>query len=145
MVRPFAKITQSIGDLTDGYDTDYLQVYTYEETGLISDAFNKMLGRLKSLDESRQEFVSNVSHELKTPLTSMKVLSDSILMQKDAPVKLYQENVIIPIIRVSLSSPYKIVTGMSQDSMSVFLPFCYSNDRTDEGGYLGWLFWKFHV
>ncbi|MCI9077131.1 MAG: HAMP domain-containing histidine kinase [Dorea sp.] len=91
MVRPFAKITQSIGDLTDGYDTDYLQVYTYEETGLISDAFNKMLGRLKSLDESRQEFVSNVSHELKTPLTSMKVLSDSILMQKDAPVKLYQE------------------------------------------------------
>ena len=32
-----------------------------------------------------------MSHELKTPLTSMKVLSDSILMQKDAPVKLYQE------------------------------------------------------
>ncbi len=91
MVRPFAKITKSIGDLTDGYDTDYLHVYTYEETGLISEAFNKMLVRLKSLDESRQEFVSNVSHELKTPLTSMKVLSDSILMQKDAPVELYQE------------------------------------------------------
>ena len=91
MVRPFAKITKSIGDLTDGYNTDYLHVYTYEETGLISDAFNKMLGRLKSLDESRQEFVSNVSHELKTPLTSMKVLSDSILMQKDAPVELYRE------------------------------------------------------
>ena len=87
MVRPFAKI----GDLTDGYNTDYLNVYTYEETGLISDAFNKMLGRLKSLDESRQEFVSNVSHELKTPLTSMKVLSDSILIQKDAPVELYRE------------------------------------------------------
>ena len=32
-----------------------------------------------------------MSHELKTPLTSMKVLSDSILMQKDAPVELYQE------------------------------------------------------
>ena len=91
MVRPFAKITKSIGDLTDGYHTDYLHVYTYEETGLISEAFNKMLGRLKSLDESRQEFVSNVSHELKTPLTSMKVLSDSILMQNDAPVELYQE------------------------------------------------------
>ena len=87
MVRPFAKITKSIGDLTDGYNTDYLHVYT----GLISDAFNKMLGRLKSLDESRQEFVSNVSHELKTPLTSMKVLSDSILIQKDAPVELYRE------------------------------------------------------
>lgn len=91
MVRPFARITKSIGALTDGYDADYLHVYTYEETGLISDAFNKMLGRLKKLDDSRQEFVSNVSHELKTPLTSMKVLSDSLLMQKDAPIELYQE------------------------------------------------------
>ncbi|MDO4313553.1 MAG: ATP-binding protein [Eubacteriales bacterium] len=91
MVRPFARITKSIGDLTAGYDADYLHVYTYEETALISDAFNRMLGRLKSLDESRQEFVSNVSHELKTPLTSMKVLSDSLLTQKDAPVELYQE------------------------------------------------------
>lgn len=91
MVRPFARITKSIGDLTDGYDADYLHVYTYEETALISDAFNRMLGRLKKLDDSRQEFVSNVSHELKTPLTSMKVLSDSLLMQKDAPIELYQE------------------------------------------------------
>ena len=38
-----------------------------------------MLGRLKQLDDSREEFVSNVSHELKTPMTSMKVLADSLL------------------------------------------------------------------
>ena len=50
-----------------------------------------MLGRLKVLDESRQEFVSNVSHELKTPLTSMKVLADALLIQENAPVELYQE------------------------------------------------------
>lgn len=50
-----------------------------------------MLGRLKVLDESRQEFVSNVSHELKTPLTSMKVLADSLLAQQDVPVEIYQE------------------------------------------------------
>ena len=46
-------------------------------------AFNKMLGRLKILDDSRQEFVSNVSHELKTPITSLKVLADSLLLQDD--------------------------------------------------------------
>ena len=34
---------------------------------------------------------ANVSHELKTPLTSMKVLADSLLMQDDTPVELYQE------------------------------------------------------
>ena len=46
---------------------------------------------MKVLDDSRQEFVSNVSHELKTPLTSMKVLADSLLAQEDVPVELYQE------------------------------------------------------
>lgn len=50
-----------------------------------------MLGRLKIVDDSRQEFVSNVSHELKTPLTSMKVLADSLLAQENVPVELYQE------------------------------------------------------
>ncbi len=43
------------------------------------------------MDDSRTEFVSNVSHELKTPLTSMKVLSDSLLTQEDVPVELYKE------------------------------------------------------
>ena len=57
----------------------------------MSDAFNKMLGRLKQLNDSREEFVSNVSHELKTPMTSMKVLADSLLAQENVPVELYQE------------------------------------------------------
>ena len=57
----------------------------------ISEAINKMMGRLKLLDDSREEFVSNVSHELKTPMTSMKVLADSLLEQENLPVEMYQE------------------------------------------------------
>ena len=91
MTKPFGEISQVIEDITEGYDSDNLHVDTYTETMQISEAFNKMRSRMKVLDDSRQEFVSNVSHELKTPLTSMKVLADSLLAQGDAPVELYKE------------------------------------------------------
>ena len=91
MVIPFRKIADRIEGITQGYDGDSLNVDTYTETKMISEAFNKMRSRMKILDDSRQEFVSNVSHELKTPLTSMKVLADSLLAQEDVPVELYRE------------------------------------------------------
>lgn len=91
MVRPFQRITKAIGDVSEGYENDYLKEYTYTETRRLSEAFNKMLGRMKILDDSRKEFVSNVSHELKTPLASMKVLSDSILSQEEVPAEIYKE------------------------------------------------------
>ena len=47
--------------------------------------------KLKNLDQSRQEFVSNVSHELKTPLTSIRVLADSLMGMENTPAELYQE------------------------------------------------------
>ncbi len=91
LVRPIGRITASIEKVTEGYEDEMLHVDTFTETKLLSEAFNKMLGRLKRLNDSREEFVSNVSHELKTPLTSMKVLADSLLAQDNVPIELYQE------------------------------------------------------
>lgn len=91
LMKPFARVTRAIEDLTDGFLDGNISVTDYTETELITDAFNKMLTRVKTLDDSRQEFVSNVSHELKTPLTSMKVLADSLVGQENVPIELYQE------------------------------------------------------
>ncbi len=91
MVYPFARITKAIEAVNEGFESENLHEMAYTETALISDAFNKMLVRMRAVDDSRKEFVSNVSHELKTPLTSMKVLSDSLLAQDDVPVELYKE------------------------------------------------------
>lgn len=90
-VRPFCRLTKSIKDVQDGYEADFISVNSYSETETMSAACDEMLRRLQTLDESRQEFVSNVSHELKTPLTSMKVLADSLMGQEDIPVELYRE------------------------------------------------------
>jgi signal transduction histidine kinase len=91
LVRPFRRLTKSIKDVQDGYEADFISVNSYSETETMSAACDEMLRRLQTLDESRQEFVSNVSHELKTPLTSMKVLADSLMGQEDIPVELYRE------------------------------------------------------
>ena len=61
------------------------------EFGELAKAFNMMTSRLENLDSSRNQFVSDASHELKTPLASMKILSEALLTQPDAPVELYRE------------------------------------------------------
>lgn len=91
MLKPFEKITDAINDVKNGFTDEEISVTDYIETEHIGDAFNQMMGRMKVLDNSRQEFVSNVSHELKTPLASMKVLADSLILQEDAPAELYRE------------------------------------------------------
>ena len=92
LVKPLGKITHSMEDLSKGDVEEIVSVSDYTETKAISDAYNNMIRRIRKQEDSRQEFVSNVSHELKTPLTSMKVLEDSLTMQVDhVPVELYRE------------------------------------------------------
>ena len=109
-MKPFARVPKSIEDLTDGYQNEEISVPDYTETALITDAFNKMLSRMKTLDESRNEFVSNVSHELKTPLTSMKVLADSLVGQEGVPEELYQE--FMSDITAEIDRENKIITDL---------------------------------
>lgn len=49
LIKPFAKITKAIEDITDGFQDEKISVPDYTETELITDAFNKMLGRVQSL------------------------------------------------------------------------------------------------
>lgn len=94
IVAPLERIAKELSDLQGGYAEERenaLMVTNYTETARISENFNKLYSRMRILDQSRQEFVSNVSHELKTPLTSMKVLADSLNGQDDVPVELYRD------------------------------------------------------
>ncbi len=50
-----------------------------DELSQLGEEFNQLTDRLQTTEEARRRFVSDASHELKTPLTSIKLLSDSIL------------------------------------------------------------------
>ena len=93
LIKPFGKVTAMMNSGED-FLTEDISIPDYTETKLLSAAYNQMRHRLQAQEESRQEFVSNVSHELKTPMTSMKVLSDSLVQQAqmgEVPNELYQE------------------------------------------------------
>lgn len=57
----------------------------------ISDAINVYTDKQRNVDSSLKDFISNVSHELKTPLTSMKIMADSLNASEDTPVEFYKE------------------------------------------------------
>ena len=93
LVIPIYKMDETLRDfIDDSKDDDDIDVKSYEEFDNIIESVNSILDTARAMDESRSEFVSNVSHELKTPITSMKVLADSLIAQEgDVPVEVYQE------------------------------------------------------
>lgn len=91
IAKPFGRISQFMNNVSDGYTDRELELGNYSEMDRILESFNTMMAKIADLEESRQEFVSNVSHELKTPLTSVKVLADSLISQPDVPIEMYRE------------------------------------------------------
>ena len=90
-VRDTRKIKSQLVNMKDGFLGQISSDGLWREAGSVVDNMNGIFAKSQLLEESRQEFVSNVSHELKTPITSMKVLSESILMQDNVPVGMYRE------------------------------------------------------
>ena len=89
--KPMKRMSKSLDAIVREYTSEMPEEDSFTELQDISSKFNEVIGKLHSIDESRQEFVSNVSHELKTPLTSMKVLADSLNGSEDVPIEMYKE------------------------------------------------------
>lgn len=110
IVQPLKEVAGSIAVITQGDFNGTMELDGFVEVEQISQDFNLMLGDLQNLEEVRQEFVSNVSHELKTPLTSVMVLAESLMGQEEAPVELYQEFMVD--IRDELNRMNKIINDL---------------------------------
>lgn len=91
LTSPAKDMKEAILSLSDDDKNAKIKKQTIKEYKDIGDAVNVLLDRLESIDGSRDEFVSNVSHELKTPMTSMKVLADSLLATENAPIEMYKD------------------------------------------------------
>ena len=90
-LKPINKFYPAIENIKKGDLGQKVDIRTSDEFSLLGDAFNSMTVRLNEVDEQREAFVANVSHELKTPLASIKLLTENLLLQDNIEKKVYRE------------------------------------------------------
>ncbi len=81
ITRPIGELNVGIARMSQGDLSARVNVRGKNEFASLAAAFNSMSERLEQLDKSRSQFVSNASHELKTPLSTIKILIETLLYQ----------------------------------------------------------------
>lgn len=79
--RPIGELSEGISKMSGGDLSVRVNVHGKNEFADLARAFNSMSEKLEALDNARGQFVSNASHELKTPLSTMKILIETLLYQ----------------------------------------------------------------
>jgi len=91
VTKPVKELSAGIERMTAGDYQHRVHVPGKGEMAQLAAAFNQMSEQVHHLDEARNQFVSNASHELKTPMATMKILVESMLYQDDMPGELRSE------------------------------------------------------
>lgn len=80
--RRIRRILHSVRMMREGDYSHKVQLRGHDELVHLGREFNNLAERLEESEQIRRQFVSDASHELKTPLASIKLLSDSILQNE---------------------------------------------------------------
>jgi signal transduction histidine kinase len=73
LLRPVRLLDDGVERLSKGDLNVTVPVLTRDEFGVLTDAFNKMVGRVRQMVQARDQLLLDVSHELRSPLTRLKV------------------------------------------------------------------------
>lgn len=91
ITKPISALTKSIQIMGRGDFSTRVKVRGSGEMRRLARTFNSMSEKIESLDQARNQFVSNASHELKTPLATMKIMLESLIYQPDMDKELRTE------------------------------------------------------
>lgn len=76
---PLRKITNVAESYAKGAFTEQIQVHSRDEIGYVANTMNYMANELNTLEDDQRKFISNVSHDFRSPLTSIKGYIEAML------------------------------------------------------------------
>lgn len=79
LFRPLAELNTIARKISKGEVTQRVLVTSSDEIGQLSESFNSMAESLEETDKNRRDFLSNISHELRSPITSIRGFIAGIL------------------------------------------------------------------
>lgn len=71
LIKPLAKINDIAKSITKGEFEKRVEIDSDDEIGELADSFNYMADSLQNLESMRRSFIANISHELRSPMTSI--------------------------------------------------------------------------
>ncbi len=91
LTRPVEELTVAVERVAQGSLKQKVPVRSRDELGKLAKSFNIMAEKLLVVDRSRRDFIANASHELKSPLSSIKALAESLIYSDEKDVAVYKE------------------------------------------------------
>lgn len=91
LTKRVSDYTKKITAMSDGNIYEKLDITGNDEISDLGEAVNKLTEKASVIEKQRTEFVSNASHELKTPLSSIKLMADSIIQTPDIEMDYVRE------------------------------------------------------
>lgn len=76
---PIRKITRAAENYSEGNFDTKINIHTNDEMGYLAASINYMATELSTLEEDQRKFIANVSHDFRSPLTSIKGYIDAIM------------------------------------------------------------------
>jgi len=90
ITKPIRSLNHAVKQLSLGHLGYRVKKQGSGEMGMLIDSFNEMSGKLRQIESNRKSFINSISHELKTPLTAIRALIDSLTIGESS-IQTYKE------------------------------------------------------
>jgi two-component system, OmpR family, sensor kinase len=128
--EPITRLTSAAEQIYKGKIDTTVEIRRNDEIGRLAGAFNRMSGELQKVETGRKRFISDVSHELKTPLASIKALVEALITGEsdDAEYKEYLQDINHEIDRLTGLVSSLLTSARLEETMLKQEPLCLAEE-----------------